>query len=114
MLVDYRRNPRRNASLDGFVVIAGEVPIPCYVVNISFGGAYVKSNRVVQLHIGDKVELRITHLIGLDTGDIFIIKGAIEHGLANGYGIRFHAPELEKYDALTRMIFEKTVSHGAA
>lgn len=111
MLVDNRRDPRRYASLDGFVVMAGEVPVPCYVKNISFGGVYIKSNRTAQFHVGDKVELRITDFIGLVNSDIFIIKGVIEHGGANGYGIRFNAPELEKYDVLTRIVFERGASH---
>ena len=110
MLVDYRRDPRRSASMDGFVVMAGAVPTPCYVKNISFGGVYVKSKRAVQFHIGDIVELRITDFIGLANGDIFIIKGVIERSVANGYGIRFYAPELEKYDVLTRMVFERDLS----
>jgi hypothetical protein len=110
MLVDYRRDPRRSASMDGFVVMAGAVPTPCYVKNISFGGVYIKSNKEAQFQIGDIVELRITDFIGLVNGDILIIKGVIEHSVANGYGIRFYAPELEKYDVLTRMVFERDLS----
>ena len=106
MLVDYRRDPRRNASLDGFVVAAGTVPARCNIKNISFGGVFVKSNTTIRFNVGDKVELRITDLIGTDNGDIFIINGVIEYDIADGYGIRFFAPELEKYDALTRIVFE--------
>ena len=112
MMVDHRRDPRRNASLDSFIAIAGEILTPCYVKNISFGGVCIKSNTPLKCRVGDDVELRITDLIGMRNGDILIMKGVVVSEMVDGCGIKFHAPELGNFDALLRLAYEPDATHS--